>query len=100
MFFLKYVLSSIVFESEEHEKAWVIRVTINECKDLLKSFFRSRTVPLEEAPDLPAQDPAGGREVLGAVLSLPPRSDFWLPAFFLPVPAENILFLPAKVSLQ
>ena len=71
--FLKYVLSSIVFESEEHEKAWVIRVTINECKDLLKSFFRSRTVPLEEAPDLPAQDPAGGREVLGAVLSLPQR---------------------------
>ena len=71
--FLKYVLSSAVFESEEHEKAWVIRVTINECKDLLKSFFRSRTVPLEEAPDLPAQDPAGGREVLGAVLSLPQR---------------------------
>lgn len=24
--FLKYVLSSIVFESEEHEKAWVIRL--------------------------------------------------------------------------
>ena len=71
--FLKYVLSSAVFESEEHEKAWVIRVTINECKDLLKSFFRSRTVPLEELPDLPAQDPSGGREVLEAVLSLPQR---------------------------
>ena len=71
--FLKYVLSSAVFESEEHEKAWVIRVTINECKDLLKSFFRSRTVPLEGLPDLPVQDPSGGREVLEAVLSLPQR---------------------------
>lgn len=36
--FLKYVLSTAVFESEEHEKAWFIRVTINACRDLLKSF--------------------------------------------------------------
>ena len=40
--FLKYVLSSVSFESDEHEKAWFIRVTINACKDLIKSFFRSR----------------------------------------------------------
>ena len=25
--FLKYALSSVVFESDEHEKAWLIRVT-------------------------------------------------------------------------
>lgn len=37
--FMKYVLSSVVFENEEHEKAWFIRVTINACKDLLKSFL-------------------------------------------------------------
>ena len=40
--FLKYALSTGDFESEEHERAWMIRVTINACKDLLKSFFRSR----------------------------------------------------------
>ena len=44
--FLKYILSSVVFESDEHEKAWFIRVTINSCKDLLKSFFRKNTVSL------------------------------------------------------
>ena len=37
--FLKYLVSTTVFESEEHEKAWFIRVTLNACKDLLKSFF-------------------------------------------------------------
>lgn len=46
--FLKYVLSSVVFENDAHEKAWFIRVTINACKDLLKSFFRNRTVALTE----------------------------------------------------
>ena len=45
--FLKYVLSSVSFENDEHEKAWFIRVTINACKDLLKSFFRSHTVSLD-----------------------------------------------------
>ena len=71
--FLKYVLRSMPFESEAHEKAWFIRVTINACKDLLKSFFRSRTVSLAEVVQLPAETPPDHREVLEAVLSLPPK---------------------------
>lgn len=71
--FLKYVLSTAVFESPEHEKAWFIRVTVNACKDLLKSFFRSRSVPLEQALELPADLPEDHREVLEAVLALPAK---------------------------
>lgn len=71
--FLKYILSSVLFESEEHEKAWFIRVTSNACKDLLKSFFRSHTVPLDELTDLPAGMPEDRRQVLDAVLSLPAK---------------------------
>lgn len=52
--FLKYLLSTVSFETQEHEKAWLIRVTINACKDLLKSFFRSRTVSLDTLLDQPA----------------------------------------------
>ena len=58
--FLKYALHTAAFESDAHEKAWLIRVTINACKDLLRSFFYSRTVSLHalgEAPD-PAAPPA------------------------------------------
>lgn len=71
--FLKYVLSSVVFENEEHEKAWFIRVTINACKDLLKSFFRSHTVSLEHIIERPFELPPDNREVIEAVLSLPPK---------------------------
>lgn len=71
--FLKYVLSSVSFENEEHEKAWLIRVTINSCKDLLKSFFCSRTIPLEAVMEQPAELPPDNREVLEAVLSLPQK---------------------------
>ena len=71
--FLNYALSSTPFESEAHEKAWLIRVTVNACKDLLKSFFRSRTTSLEELLEQPSEIPEDHREVLEAVLSLPPQ---------------------------
>ena len=71
--FLKYALHTEPFTDAEHEKAWLIRVTINACKDLLKSFFRSRTVSLDEVLEQPAELPPDHREVLEAVLSLPQK---------------------------
>ena len=66
--FLKYTLHSKPFASAEHEKAWLIRVTLNTCKDLLKSFFRKNTAPLEEAAAVVSPEHAA---VLEAVWSLP-----------------------------
>lgn len=71
--FLKYVLSKESFESMEHERAWFIRVTVNACKDLIKSFFRSRTVSIDKLIEIPAEMPPDYREVLEAVLSLPAK---------------------------
>ena len=71
--FLKYVLHPEPFESEEHEKAWIIRVTVNACKDLLKSVFRSQTVPLDTLIETPQAQELQHTELLGAVLSLPPK---------------------------
>ena len=71
--FLKYVTGTTEFESEEHEKAWFIRVTINACKDLLRSFFRSRIVSLDDLLEQPDQVPEDHREVLEAVLALPDK---------------------------
>ena len=71
--FLKYLLHTAPFADDEHEKAWLIRVTINACRDLLRSFFRSRTVPLAAVAEQAAELPPDHREVLDAVLSLPQK---------------------------
>ena len=71
--FLKYFLSSVVFENDEHEKAWFIRVTINACKDLLKSFFHRHTVPLDELLNQSEELTPDNSDVLEAVLSLPEK---------------------------
>lgn len=72
--FLKYVLSSVKFENEEHEKAWFIRVTINACRDFLKDFFRSHIVPLEELIYRQEEFTPDNSDVLEAVLSLPVKN--------------------------
>lgn len=71
--FLKYALCSAAFESPKHENAWFVRVTLNACKDLLKSVCRSRTVSLETLTELPEQVDQSHREVLEAVLALPEK---------------------------
>lgn len=70
--FLKYVLHCGAFESEEHEKAWFIRVTVNVCKDYLRALFRHRTEPLDMIRE--EGIPMGEKsDVLEAVLSLPEK---------------------------
>ena len=71
--FLKYVLHTAPFGSAEHEKAWIIRVTVNACKDLLKNVFRSRTVPLDQLIEKPQEMTGDHSELLEAVLALPEK---------------------------
>ena len=74
--FLKYALSTVAFDSEEHEKAWLIRVTINICRNRLRSPWR-RHKELNEAVsetafveqwDSVLEDESG---VMTAVMQLP-----------------------------
>ncbi|MEE7583206.1 MAG: sigma-70 family RNA polymerase sigma factor [Oscillospiraceae bacterium] len=46
--FLKYVTLDKTFQSDEHLKSWLITVTINHCKNLLKSSWFKKTQPLDE----------------------------------------------------
>ena len=74
--FLRYITKAPDFNGPEHEKAWLIRVTVNACRDLLKSFFRKNTVSLDEAASAVSAEHAA---VLEAVWSLPKKSKFCQP---------------------
>lgn len=67
--FLKYMQRSEPFENADHEKAWLLRVAINCCKDLLGSFWHNRILPLND--ELMAAVPAESHDLLDAVLRLP-----------------------------
>lgn len=56
------------FHDYEHLKSWLIRVTINQCLDYKKSFFRKNTVPLEDL-EIPFEQEE--REVLEELYQLP-----------------------------
>ncbi len=71
--FLKYLLHNGSFNDEEHEKAWIIRVTINACNDFLKSFYRKNVISLEDTYNMESVMDTDKSEVLEAVLSLPKK---------------------------
>ena len=71
--FTRYVRSDPSFDSAAHQKAWLIRATINCTNSLLTSAWRRHTTPLDEltagAEAVGSDDEAV--EVYAAVLRLP-----------------------------
>jgi len=67
--FLKLFLCMDSFANDEHQKAWLCRVTFNKCKDLCKSSWHKRVVPLEEM-EIPFASPEEG-ELVQSILALP-----------------------------
>lgn len=51
--FLRYFRKRPMFQSEEHRKAWLLRVTINRCKSFVTSSWMRHTVPLEDQVSFP-----------------------------------------------
>ena len=66
--FLRYLKNTKHFESEEHRKAWLIRVTLNCSKNVFSNAWFQKTVPLSE--ELVFEEQETG-EVYYAVLELP-----------------------------
>ena len=69
--FVKLLAEPREFESPEHERAYILRMAANACKDLLKSHWHKTTVTLDAAAAVPAPQPEAG-SLLEAVGRLPP----------------------------
>ena len=68
--FVKLMKKGVEFQNAEHEKAWLIRTTINTCKDSLKHWWRSR-VDIDDCVNLQSEDPYHIDETLKTVMELP-----------------------------
>ncbi len=70
--FLRLISNRVIFQSEEHERAWLIVTASNLCRDTLKKWWRTA-----EDIDDPAlglnQPPFEIDHVLEAILKLPPE---------------------------
>lgn len=66
---LKLYRTDKPFVSDDHAKHWLLRVTVNECRRLLRAPWRTRTLPLEDF-DGPAMPPDDHSDVLSAVMAL------------------------------
>ena len=67
----------LCFQDDEHLKSWLIKVTINQCLDYKKSFFRRNTIPME-CLDIPYE---------------PEEQEIMEELYQLPTDYRNILYL-------
>ena len=71
--FLRYMAREREYESEEHVKAWLLRVAVNRARDLTRSLWRKNRAPWEDyMAELPFEEPADGR-LFAAVMALPEK---------------------------
>lgn len=69
--FLKLLQQKTAFENEDHEKAWLCRVTINQCKDFHKNFFHRKVSSINDL-EIATEDKTE-EGVIQEVLSLPEK---------------------------
>lgn len=72
--FMRLVRNKRPFQSEEHRKAWLIRVTINCSRSLWRTVLRRGEVPLDEEPRPGGpEQPCENSEVYDGVMRLPAK---------------------------
>lgn len=48
--FIRLLQSTVCFQSDEHLKAWLLRVTINRCRDLQRTVWHARVDEFADGP--------------------------------------------------
>ena len=68
--FLRLIRSGMLFQNEEHEKAWLIVTASNLCKDALKKHWR-KSEDIDTLDENSSTPPFEVNHVLEAILNLP-----------------------------
>ena len=68
---ITYLQKKSEFKDAEHEKAWLITVASNKCKDLLRFRARHPMIDLEQIQEFAAEDSDSG--ILEVLMTLPEK---------------------------
>ena len=71
--FIAYHMTQKQFEDEAHIRAWLIRVAINKAKNIKKSAWYRKTIPLEEYMESLTFVSEASEELFEAVMRLPEK---------------------------
>lgn len=68
---IKYLQKAPKFENAEHEKAWLIKVSTNHCKDVLRFRRKHQMVDIEQVKEFVKDE--SDREIIDALMTLPEK---------------------------
>ena len=80
--FLKLLKSDIDFENEDHIRRWLIRVAVNECKNIWKSPWNKKISSFEELEKEPVYIENEKSELFAEVMSLPQKYSIVLHLYY------------------
>ncbi len=69
--FIKYMQQEKEFHDREHQKAWLLRTTVNECKMHLRYYWNARRVAFPDEWELAGNDDMRENALLDIVMNLP-----------------------------
>ena len=68
---IKYLQKAPKFENTEHEKAWLIKVSTNQCKDILRFRSRNQMVDIDQIKECVKEE--SDSEIIHALMTLPEK---------------------------
>lgn len=71
--FVKLLKSDVDFKDDEHIKRWLIKVTVNECRSMWRSFWKKNVDYIEEIAKEPKFDTEEKSELYYEVMELPQK---------------------------
>lgn len=71
--FFQYYTTKKEFDSEQHIRAWLIRVTINKAKNVNRTFWRRNKLPLEDYMETLTFETPESENLFETVMRLPEK---------------------------
>ncbi len=98
--FIQYLSRKKDFETEQHIRAWLIRVAINKAKNKNNTFFRRNTLPLEDYMETLTFESQESSELFETVMKLPEKYRVVIHLFYYEDYSVNEIADIVKVSVS